>query len=113
IASLLQKTLDVREAACVGGVAAAGDRRELGSELALVEDHIEHRLRAGVGSEAYQTVDRERAQGAQGILLPDLARAGKHRFHRQLLALAQRIEEMRLVAEVPIDGAARDAGCGR
>jgi hypothetical protein len=65
-----------------------------------------------IGREAHEAIHREGAQRAEGVFLPGLARAGEHRFHRQLLALAQRVEQVRLVAEVPVDGAARDA-CGR
>ena len=91
--------------ACRRPATDANSRRE----FAFVEDDVEHRLRARIGGEAHEAVDRERAQRAERILLPDFAGGGEHRLHRQLHALAQRLEQRRLVAEVPVDGAARDA----
>ena len=75
----------------------------------LVEDDVEHAARAVVGAEPRQRADAERAQRRQRIDAGAAARAVEHRLHRQRRALAHRVEQVGLVAEVPVDGAARHA----
>jgi hypothetical protein len=111
---LLQQALDVGEAAVVGRVTAGRRRRrtrrrtrtlwKMTSNTACVR---------GVGRKAHEAVDRQRAQRSRdGSFCRTSPAHAQHRLHWELLALAQRVEEMCLVAEVPVNGAARDAGGG-
>ncbi len=94
------------------GLPALRNRFEFRGEFALVEDHVEHRLRARIRREPRQPVDGQGAQCGERVVVPGYAGRGQHRLHRQLHALAQRAEEVGLVAEVPVHRAAREAGGG-
>ena len=60
--------IDLAPATVVGRALALRDGRQIRREFALVEDHVEHRLRARVAREAREAVHGHRAQRAERIV---------------------------------------------
>ena len=74
-----------------------------------MEHHVEHCLRARIVREASEAHDRHIAQRAERVRATSRACAAEHRLHRHRRALAHRLEQLGLVAKMPIDRAAGDA----
>ena len=107
---LVEKFDNLAPAAFVGDPLAHGHGRQIRREFAFVIHHVEHRLRARIAREARQSHHGHLAQRAQRICAAPGAGAAQHGFHRHCRALAHRLEQLGLVAEVPVDRTAGQAG---
>lgn len=99
-------------AVAVGDPLALRDGRELGREFALVKDNVEHRLSPRVTRKPGEAQHRHGAQATERIVGTNVAGGVEHRLHRHGRALAHGFEQLGLVAEMPVDGAACHAGGG-
>ena len=95
-----------RSRACVVAIA-----RQLVDQFALVEHDLEHVLRARVGREALQRADRQRRAACRAGRSSSVSPARSNIVSSGSVARSHIArEQVGLVLEVPVDGAARHAG---
>ena len=105
--------LDLAKALATLVLVRRRDAGQLIDQFRLVEDHLEDDLRARVGGKPLQRAHAQVAQCRQRSRRRRFASAFEQRVEGERRAFAHGVEQGRLVLEMPINGAARDACRGR